>query len=162
MPVDIRPYQAKDFLAVAELFDNFQKYLSHVDDKHMLQWKDGYGEEYVKLTLEHIEKRGGIFVVSENDGAIIGLCAGEIIESEPIDEYEVKPHKAGRITEIYVEGEYRGQGIGKQLLERVEEYFREQKCEVIRLEVFAPNASARAFYDKMGYGERDIDLAKFL
>jgi len=32
----------------------------------------------------------------------------------------------------------------------------------VKIETFAPDASARRFYASLGYGERDIDLLKVL
>jgi ribosomal protein S18 acetylase RimI-like enzyme len=47
-------------------------------------------------------------------------------------------------------------------MEHVESYFRAQGCDVVKVEVFAPNAPARSLYEKSGYVWRDIDTIKKL
>ena len=56
----------------------------------------------------------------------------------------------------------RREGIGTQLISRFDEHFRSQGCEASVLEVFAPNAVARRFYEDLGYEERDLWLYRWL
>jgi ribosomal protein S18 acetylase RimI-like enzyme len=48
------------------------------------------------------------------------------------------------------------------LMEKVEEYFRQEGCENSRVEVFEPNVGARQLYQKLGYRDRMIELIKKL
>src|SRR5262249_62287247 len=47
------------------------------------------------------------------------------------------------VEELYVQPEYRRRGIGRNLMEEVETWFRTQSPQIIRVEVFAPNEGAR-------------------
>ena len=56
----------------------------------------------------------------------------------------------------------RGNGIGKTLLEKMEEYFKNIDCKRINIEVFGPNKKGLNFYEKNGYISRDIIVSKKL
>lgn len=47
-------------------------------------------------------------------------------------------------------------------MEAMEEYFREQECEFVRVSCFAPNTDAHRFYEKSGYEDRNIEMVKRL
>ena len=53
-----------------------------------------------------------------------------------------------------------GNGIGKLLLKKIEEYFKSIDCKRINIEVFGPNKRGLNFYEKNGYIIRDIIVAK--
>jgi ribosomal protein S18 acetylase RimI-like enzyme len=42
----------------------------------------------------------------------------------------------------------------------MERYFRQNGCDVSRVEVFEPNVKAHAFYQKLGYHDRMFDMIK--
>ena len=50
--------------------------------------------------------------------------------------------------------------MGKQLLKKIEEYFKEVGCKGILLNVFTNNEVAKGFYEKEGYSERTSELIK--
>lgn len=47
-------------------------------------------------------------------------------------------------------------------MEKMEEYFGENGCDVARVEVFEPNVKTHSFYRKLGYQDRNIDMMKIL
>ncbi len=57
------------------------------------------------------------------------------------------------IHDIFVEQAYRGKGIGKQLIQKVDEKAKENDCGKITLEVRKDNLSARGLYRSQGYSE---------
>lgn len=62
--------------------------------------------------------------------------------------------KKRAITELIVSQKARGKGIGKVLMNKMEEYFKSLGCEYILLDVFAYNSNAIKFYEKEGYHSR--------
>mgnify|MGYP001858313457 CR=1 FL=1 len=70
------------------------------------------------------------------------------------DYLDYKCPKKGEITELIVSKKARGQGIGKVLMNKMEEYFKSLGCEYILLDVFAYNVNAIKFYEKEGYHSR--------
>ncbi|WP_333785267.1 GNAT family N-acetyltransferase [Thermocrinis sp.] len=61
----------------------------------------------------------------------------------------------GAIHELVVLPEYRGLGIGKKLLERAIQYFKERGLDTVELWVGDENAWAIEFYKKQGFVEKD-------
>ena len=66
------------------------------------------------------------------------------------------------MIELYLEEGSRGKGIGTRLMKMMEEYFRQNNCDVSKVEVFAPNIKAHNFYRELGYQDRAIDMTKIL
>jgi GNAT superfamily N-acetyltransferase len=122
---------------------------------------EGYGQAAVREALERIGP-DGLFLVTEIDGEIVGFVAAVVSDTTPEQELEVVPGRWGRVTELFVREGFRGCGLGSALMNRAEMFCREQGCETVRVEVFAPNQQAHRFYQRLGYADRDIDLIKTL
>ena len=86
-------------------------------------------------------KYATIFVASQNEN-IIGI---NIVY---FNDYE---NKRGYITYIYVNEDYRGQGLGWQLLNTAIEYGRKHSFTSIALEVRKDNNKAKCLYEKNGF-----------
>jgi GNAT superfamily N-acetyltransferase len=53
-----------------------------------------------------------------------------------------------------------GAGVGRRLMDSAEEWARQQGCRLMTLEVFGRNTVARAVYQRLGYQEQTLKLAK--
>jgi ribosomal protein S18 acetylase RimI-like enzyme len=56
----------------------------------------------------------------------------------------------------------RGQGLGKKLMQLIEQVARDQGALALRLHVFGKNIRAQQLYLKMGFHITNINMAKFL
>ncbi|MGC8806056.1 MAG: GNAT family N-acetyltransferase [Thiomonas sp.] len=63
------------------------------------------------------------------------------------------------VHDVYVEPAYRGQGLSRQLLQRVEEVARARGCGKLTLEVLDGNAAAIASYRRFGFETYALDPA---
>ncbi len=88
---------------------------------------------------------------------IVGLIIG-IINNDATIRYDFKAPKRGRITELVVDKEYRGKGIGKELLLKMKEHLKSNGCEKIMIAVFGYNESAIKFYKENGFHIRMLDM----
>ena len=61
----------------------------------------------------------------------------------------------GAIHELVVLPEYRGMGVGKKLLKRAIQYFKERGLDTVELWVGDKNSWALEFYKKHGFVEKD-------
>lgn len=68
----------------------------------------------------------------------------------------------GYIDELFVEEEFRGQGIGRALIAACEEAGRALRLKLIMIGVVAGNARARKTYEAAGFSPYTIDLRKYL
>jgi Acetyltransferases len=62
------------------------------------------------------------------------------------------------LDEIYLAPAARGQGWGKRCIQFVETWARERGAAAVRLEVNHANKHAKAFYERMGFGDDRRDL----
>jgi [ribosomal protein S18]-alanine N-acetyltransferase len=68
-------------------------------------------------------------------------------------------YTSGRIGAIYtldVHPDYRGQGIGSQLIAALEKEFLAEGAEAVRLEAALDNPEAQELYRRAGYREREL------
>lgn len=160
MIISLREYQEEDRARIKTLFDDFQDYLVVLDSWHRLRRLPGCGTQFLDETLKEVLGQQRVLYVALADNMIAGFVVGTIEKLH--DRLDVIDSTVGRITELYVDAAFRGQGIGTQLMEHVERYFRTNRCDVSKVEVFVPNIPARRLYEKFGYQHRDIDSMKKL
>lgn len=79
-----------------------------------------------------------------------------------LDESAFTGERVGYISTVVVMATAARQGIGRLLIDRTEEWARDRGCDLITLEVFAGNRTARAVYERLGYQEQTLKLARRL
>ena len=104
---------------------------------------------------------GKIYLEVENN-TVNGLIMGVVEEKDDIDKLTNDCAKTGSVIELIVKNNIRGNGIGKNLLEKLEEYFKSINCKRINIEVFGPNKKGLNFYEKNDYVIRDYIVSKKL
>ena len=72
----------------------------------------------------------------------------------------LQPMRIGRIGTVGVTAEWRGQGIGRALMQQAHDWVRDRGAAEMRLHVWAFNDTARRLYDELGYELRMLTLAK--
>jgi GNAT superfamily N-acetyltransferase len=73
--------------------------------------------------------------------------------------YSLEFHgRYGLLDELYVEEEFRGQGIGTQALAFAEQVCRLRGLQALRLEVTRTNVRAQTLYGRTGFQAHDRDL----
>ncbi len=68
----------------------------------------------------------------------------------------------GDIANLAVAKEAEGKGVGKALMGSAEAWSKERGYRYLSLYVFGTNRHARAFYEKLGYGEDRLELTKMI
>ena len=130
MPVTLRDYHDDDRARVTALFDDFQVYLVSIDPLQRLRHLPGCGAKMLDATLKEVREQQGIFVVALEANMIVGFVAGILQERK--DRLDVIDSLGGRVTELYVDVAFRGQGIGTRLMQQIEECFRTSGCDISR------------------------------
>ena len=95
----------------------------------------------------------------ENDKAI-GLIMGCIFPYDEYDHLDYKCPKRGEIIELIVTNKIRSKGIGQELINKMEEYFKSVGCEYVIVDVFAYNDIGKDFYNKKNYHTRMETMIK--
>ena len=153
-------YDSKYDEQIKDLLVELQNYLIDIDDWHTQVMLPEYRENIFKMDMNKVRKQNGKIYLSLENNIVIGLVIGIVEEKDEIDKITNDCAKTGSILELIVKNNIRGNGIGKSLLEKMEEYFKSINCKRINIEVFGPNIKGLNFYEKNDYVIRDIIVSK--
>lgn len=112
------------------------------------------------LDLEEVNNYNGECYLAIEDDKAIGLIMGYVQTYDEFDYLDYKCPKRGEITELIVTSKIRSKGVGQQLINKIEEYFKSVGCEYIIVDVFAYNEIGINFYNKKGYHSRMETMIK--
>lgn len=102
-----------------------------------------YVEKYRKAPVQvRISGKNAIFV-AEDDEKLVGLCWCTMVD-RGID-------RQGEIAEFYVEKEYRGKGVGEELMEAAKQFFIDEEAEAVFVWTHQGNEAAIRLYEKAGF-----------
>lgn len=158
----IQKFQDPDSQAVGQLFEDFIDYIIAIDPMKIVWKQSDYGQNYLKKIIKDVNDKRGIFLVAKINKQTVGLGVAVIEKLSPEDLMEVPEHTPGRVMELYVDKNYRKQGIGTELMQKLESYLKEQGCDTLHIGVFAPNYLTHKLYKRLGYIDRNIDMVKVL
>lgn len=96
-------------------------------------------EEMLARPASVIEK-GGVIVFAKRGDEVVGTAGLEVLEGGDFE-----------IIKMAVEPEWRGEGIGQMLMERLLAIAREREARWVRIETAASLAPANALYRKNGF-----------
>lgn len=142
--------------------EDFIDYIATLDPQHRVIKQENYGNNYLVKNLKEIEEKDGCITVAEIDGVVVGYGIAVVSKLTTDDLMEVLPHTPGRVTELYVDDKFRGQGIGSKIMNQLEDYLRSKNCQTIHIGVFVPNVKTHELYKRLGYADRNIDMIKLL
>ncbi len=144
-------YDEKYLEDVKDLLAELEEYILSIDEDDLDQLHPDYRDKMALLDLQEVnENNGKCYLAIENDKAV-GLIMGIIKKFDENDYLDYKCPKEGEITELIVTNKIRSNGIGQELMNKMEEYFKSVGCEYILVDVFAYNKKGISFYDKQGY-----------
>lgn len=144
---------------IKDLLVELQEHIVNIDKEKYNIITPSYREEYFKKTIDEVNNYEGKIYLYKEENEILGLIVG-LINNEETSDYDFKAPKRGRVTELIVTKKTRSKGIGKQLLDKITDYFKEKDCEDILIGVFAYNESAINFYEKNNYHTRMIEMTR--
>ena len=154
--MEIIEYNDKYLDDVKDLLVELEEYILTIDQDHLDRLHPDYRDKMAIVDLEDVKNNEGkCFLAIENDKAV-GLIMGTI---PPYDEYDYLDYKCprrGRITELVISSNLRSTGIGQQLIDKMEEYFKSVGCEYVLVDIFGYNDNALKFYSKHGYHPRMV------
>jgi GNAT superfamily N-acetyltransferase len=138
----IREYRPADASAIRGCVVELQDFERAIDSR--LRPGETMADAYLdRLRARCVEAAGRLFV-AEQDGSVVGFVS--IFSREPFTELDDPPGTYALISDLVVLPPFRGQGIGRQLLERAEAFARESDARELRIGVLAENRVARQIY----------------
>ena len=117
----------------------------------------------VILDLKDVQDFSGkcYLAINEDDKAI-GLIMGTIPPYDEFDYLDYKCPKRGEITELIVTSKIRSNGVGQELINKMEVYFKSVGCKYVIVDVFAYNEIGKKFYNKKNYHTRMETMIKII
>ena len=94
----------------------------------------------------------------------VGVLDQQVIGFIALHEYHAIHHTQpiGRVIALCVDEEYRGKGLGGQLLQQAEKYFQEQGCLKVELTSNVKRTAAHDYYLAKGYQQMSKHFVKKL
>ena len=86
-------------------------------------------------------------LIAKNEGRLVGFAYASFIRDFP---FEVSGH-VSVINDVYVLPEFRGIGIGKQLVIECMDKLKTHGAEAVRLTVLADNKAVVELYERLGF-----------
>ena len=99
-------------------------------------------------------RRASVVLVAAENEKIVAFLIGTVEQEIPI--YQLK--EFGFIHDLWVEEEYRNEGIARQLTTLAIEKFREIGVKQIRLDTAGPNDAARNLFRSCGFRVSTIEM----
>jgi ribosomal protein S18 acetylase RimI-like enzyme len=115
------------------------------------------------LYEELLAKPDTLLLVAAVDGAVVGYGLAHVLAAEEtwIPDTWVTGSRIGEIESLSVLPEYRGGGLGSELLRRLEEHLAEKGVEDLILGALAGNRDAIRLYERQGYRPTWLYLSRF-
>ncbi len=160
MNIDIIEYEDKYLEDVRDLLVELEEYIISIDKDELDQLHPEYREKMALLDLDEVNKSNGKCYLAIDNNKVVGLIMGTIPEYDEYDYLDYKCPKRGEITELVVTNKVRSNGVGQLLIKKIEEYFKDNDCEYVIVDVFAYNDIGINFYNKKGYHSRMETMIK--
>ncbi|MCK9368566.1 GNAT family N-acetyltransferase [Candidatus Dojkabacteria bacterium] len=133
-----------------KLFENEQNW--HQTNRR--EWVDEpSGRSYFAARLLG---ENGIVLKAIVDGKVVGYLCGGWLRKYPFR----KEKLFAELENMYVEEEFRNNGIGKQLVEEFEKWCKTKGVETITVECVYENEKALKFYNTKGFKNHSVKLEK--
>jgi ribosomal protein S18 acetylase RimI-like enzyme len=152
MTIHLRPFTPSDANFIESLVPRFSEF-------DLPAWRqkseiDNVNFATLKKAMETPEPGSAIFIAEDETGE----RAGFLHLQTQTDYFNGK--KVAYISDIAVDTAFEGRGIGHILLDKAEEWAREQGCSMLTLYVFSNNSRARKVYEKLGFKEEVTKYVK--
>lgn len=142
----IRLAQEKDAGRIGELWEAMVRYHAQFDAATFRAAENGAGL-YSLSVLDRLHDPTARILVAEEGDDIVGYVSGIIAD---ITTEMFEPLRCGLLADIYVAEAHRRRGLGRQLVERLCLWFRDQNVAHFEWHVSAKNQEAVAFWNAFG------------
>jgi GNAT superfamily N-acetyltransferase len=142
----LRPARKEDINDVVRLWREMWEIHAGLDAKNF-QLTDAANNVMQEWYQGLVDHPSAIIIVAEHGGDIAGYICAIITENPPTVPY---PY-IGYISEISVAKRYQNAGVGRALVEEAHKWFRQNKINIVEVNVSVKNRDAKMFWQKMGY-----------
>jgi ribosomal protein S18 acetylase RimI-like enzyme len=152
MSYELRPATPADVDQILELFPRLAAFDLPANRSAEDLWRGD--AELLRLWGAGAAPQFLVYVAVNTEQQILGIAMAQLRE-------ELLSHEpSAHLEVIVVREDAQGQGLGKALIQTIEQAVREQGARSITLHVFAANSHARAVYERLGYSGELIRYIK--
>ena len=119
--------------------------------------EDPTQEEQYWRAAEGVQLNGGVVLVADDDGQVVGLCQVLILHH-----FQHTGGKTAEVESVHVRSDRRNEGIGAQLIAAAEAHGESQGCYRIQLTSNNNRSDAHRFYLRLGYSQSHQGFKKSL
>jgi ribosomal protein S18 acetylase RimI-like enzyme len=149
MSITIRPRTAEDRQALLGFIHALQEAERAMHESRLP------GDEVAGLCYEKLLDRGAEILIAEIEGEPVGFVSGWLDEDDdPLQTAEWRRH--GYVSDVFVAPEWRGRGIGQQLLRAMGDRLRDQGARRLRICALAANETAVDAFRRFGFAPFEI------
>lgn len=153
-------YEDKYIEDVKDLLVELEQYILTIDKDNLDRLHPDYRDKIAILDLEEVNNNEGKCYLALENNKVIGLIMGYVRSYDKYDYLDYKCPRSGEVSELIISKHSRGKGVGKELMNKMEEYFKSIRCEYIFIDVFAYNNLGVEFYSKNDYHTRMLNMMK--
>ncbi len=154
-------YNKKYDLGIMKLLIELQEYIITVDKDDLELITDDYREKYFRRILRDVRNNHGALYLAVKGEQVLGLVAGVIIDYDRKDHFNFTCPRKGKIIEVLITNDVSYKNIGKNLILDIEQYFIDEDCEYMDIEV-TYNEKMLDFYSKLGFSSRSVNMCRRL
>jgi ribosomal protein S18 acetylase RimI-like enzyme len=152
--MEIRPATPDDVPGVVPMVDRLAAFLAE-RDRAKYDALDHVGDMYRGwLRTRAVDPRSVFLVAERQAGQLVGFLIGTVEREIPI--YRLEEY--GFIHDVWVEPDYRNEGLARQLVTMAVERFTGIGMRQVRLDVLIANDPARGLFKKVGFRESIIEM----
>ena len=145
--VAIRPATLADLDAIVTLWMAMMRDHEAFDPR--IRLADKADNAYRQYARYYIARGDAAVFVAECQHEVVGFSLAYCTRNLPM----FRPVKYGYLSDLVVCAPWRGRGIGSTLFEATKRWFRKQGVAHVQLQVYSRNASALAFWGKLGFSD---------
>ncbi len=146
----VRTAEPDDADDIMSLWNGYADTLIDFDERFEIE--EGGREKWQNyFTTSLVNSSRGDILLAERDGTAIGALEARVIGGHPVFNFG----KHGMVYGHYVHPEFRGEGVGRALLEAAEEWFRDREMPFWRIDVLHGVAEEELYQE---YGMKPMEV----
>lgn len=153
--IEIRPARPEDVPAAARLAAGLVRQ-HHAFDPERFFLAEPVEEGYARFLSSQLARRGVVFLVAVDAGAVVGYLLGGLQERD----WMLLLDDCGVIHDVFVDGSRRGSGAGTKLVEEGVARLKSLGAPRVVLSSAWGNATARRFFERLGFRPTMVEMTR--
>ena len=156
--ISIRPASSADVRTIGRLGAALVRLHHELDAERFLEATSQTEHGYASYVRSQLANRETIVLVAEREGQVLGYTLAGI---EGVDYMSLRG-PAGVLNDLIVDPAYRGQGVGRLLLDAIISRLKSLNAPRVVLSTAAKNKSAQRFFERNGFRPTMIEMTREL